>query len=70
MIYPRLKIAKDLLTENGVIFISIDYNEVSNLKKFVMKYLEKIVLYAAQYGVHLIIVIMMQSSFLMIIMKR
>lgn len=33
MIYPRLKIAKDLLTENGVIFISIDYNEVSNLKK-------------------------------------
>lgn len=33
MIYPRLKIAKDLLSENGVIFISIDYNEVSNLKK-------------------------------------
>lgn len=33
MIYPRLKIAKDLLTEDGVIFISIDYNEVDNLKK-------------------------------------
>ena len=33
MIYPRLKVAKDLLTENGVIFISIDDNEVENLKK-------------------------------------
>lgn len=32
MIYPRLKIAKDLLRENGVIFISIDDNEVANLK--------------------------------------
>lgn len=33
MIYPRLKIAKDLLSEEGAIFISIDENEVSNLKK-------------------------------------
>ena len=33
MIYPRLKIAKDLLTEDGVIFISIDDNEVDNLRK-------------------------------------
>ena len=33
MIYPRLKLAKDLLTEDGVIFISIDDNEVANLKK-------------------------------------
>ncbi|MFI3314478.1 MAG: site-specific DNA-methyltransferase, partial [Rikenellaceae bacterium] len=33
MIYPRLKVARDLLTEDGVIFISIDYNEVENLKK-------------------------------------
>ncbi len=33
MIYPRLKLAKDLLTEDGVIFISIDDNEVENLKK-------------------------------------
>lgn len=32
-IYPRLKIAKDLLCDGGVIFISIDDNEVSNLKK-------------------------------------
>ena len=33
MIYPRLKLAKDLLTNNGVIFISIDDNEFFNLKK-------------------------------------
>lgn len=33
MMYPRLKIAKDLLTDDGVIFISIDDNELSNLKK-------------------------------------
>lgn len=33
MIYPRLKVARDLLTEDGVIFISIDDNELENLKK-------------------------------------
>ena len=33
MIYPRIKIAKDLLTDDGVIFISIDDNEQDNLKK-------------------------------------
>lgn len=33
MIYPRLKLAKNLLTDDGVIFISIDDNEVSNLIK-------------------------------------
>lgn len=33
MIYPRLKVARDLLTEDGVIFISIDDNEVENLRK-------------------------------------
>ena len=33
MIYPRLKIAKNLLTDDGVIFISIDDNEVANLRK-------------------------------------
>lgn len=32
MIYPRLKVARDLLTDNGVIFISIDDNEAKNLK--------------------------------------
>jgi adenine-specific DNA-methyltransferase len=31
--YPRLKLAKNLLRDDGVIFISIDDNEVSNLKK-------------------------------------
>ena len=33
MIYLRLKVARDLLTEDGVIFISIDDNEVENLRK-------------------------------------
>lgn len=33
MIYPRLKVAKDFLADDGVIFISIDDNEVDNLKK-------------------------------------
>lgn len=33
MIYPRLKLAKDLLSDDGVIFISIDDNEVHNLRK-------------------------------------
>lgn len=33
MIYPRLKLAKDLLTDDGAIFISIDDNELENLTK-------------------------------------
>lgn len=33
MIYPRLKLAKDLLSDDGVIFISIDDNEVDSLRK-------------------------------------
>lgn len=33
MIYPRLKVARDLLTKDGVIFISIDDNEIENLRK-------------------------------------
>ena len=33
MIYPRLKVAKDLLREDGVIFISIDDREAENLIK-------------------------------------
>ncbi|MBF2758956.1 MAG: site-specific DNA-methyltransferase [Ectothiorhodospiraceae bacterium AqS1] len=32
MIYPRLKLARELLTDDGVIFISIDDNEQANLK--------------------------------------
>ena len=32
MIYPRLKLAKDLMSDDGVIFISIDDNEIRNLK--------------------------------------
>ncbi|WP_407405663.1 site-specific DNA-methyltransferase [Sodaliphilus sp.] len=33
MMYPRLKVARDLLTDDGVIFISIDDREVENVKK-------------------------------------
>jgi adenine-specific DNA-methyltransferase len=33
MMFPRLKLARNLLTQDGVIFISIDDNEVDNLRK-------------------------------------
>jgi putative type III restriction-modification system, mod subunit len=33
MIYPRLRLAKDLLSDDGAIFISIDDNELENIKK-------------------------------------
>jgi adenine-specific DNA-methyltransferase len=33
MMYPRIKLARNLLTEDGLIFISIDDNEITNLKK-------------------------------------
>src|SRR5690554_6771775 len=33
MMYPRLKLARNLLTQDGVIFISIDDNELHNLKR-------------------------------------
>ena len=33
MIYPRLKVARDLLSDDGVIFISMDDNEIENLRK-------------------------------------
>ena len=33
MMYPRLKLARNLLTDDGLIFISIDDNELFNLKK-------------------------------------
>jgi len=33
MMYPRLKLARNLLKDDGVIFLSIDHNEVSNLRK-------------------------------------
>ena len=33
MIYPRLKLARNLLTDDGVVFISIDINELENCKK-------------------------------------
>ena len=32
MLYPRLRVTRDLLTDDGVIFISIDDNEAAQLK--------------------------------------
>lgn len=43
MIYSRLLLSRNLLSDNGVIFISIDDNEQENLKKYVMKYSVKII---------------------------
>jgi adenine-specific DNA-methyltransferase len=37
MIYPRLKLARNILKDDGVIFISIDENEVGNLEKIVIE---------------------------------
>lgn len=39
MLYPRLLIARDLLSDDGVIFISIDDNEVANLRKLCDEFL-------------------------------
>lgn len=33
MMYPRLKLARNLLSEDGAIFVNIDYNEAHNLKR-------------------------------------
>ena len=33
MMYPRLKLARNLLSDKGVIFISIDDNEIENIKR-------------------------------------
>lgn len=33
MIYPRLKLARNLLSDDGVVFISLDDNEIANLRK-------------------------------------
>ena len=43
MMYPRLKLAKNLLTDDGVIFISINDNEVENLKKICDEIMGKII---------------------------
>lgn len=37
MMYPRLKVARDLLADDGVIFISIDDNEIENLRKLCLE---------------------------------
>lgn len=37
MMYPRLKLARNLLTEDGVVFVSIDDNEATNLNKVLIE---------------------------------
>lgn len=37
MIYPRLRVARDLLTDDGVILINMDENEITNLQKLCNK---------------------------------
>lgn len=70
MIYSRLLIARNILAEDGAIFISIDEHEQSNLKKYVMRCLVHHVLCAQLFGVRQIIAIMMQNSFQMITIIR
>ena len=61
MIYPRLKVAKDLLSDDGVIFISIDDCEIDNLSKlceevfgagnFICKFIRKLLTMALKYDI-------------------
>lgn len=44
MMYSRLLLARNLLTDDGLLFISIDDNEQASLKKFVMNFLGKQIL--------------------------
>ena len=41
--YPRIILARNLLNDEGVLFLSIDEKEMSNIKKYVMKFLMKII---------------------------
>lgn len=64
MIYPRLKLAKDLLSDDGAIFISIDDNELYNLKKYVMLSTVKAALLEMLHGNALILCETIQRDFL------
>jgi hypothetical protein len=50
MMYPRLFLARNLLRQDGVIFISIDDAEFDNLKKLAVRYLVRKILSALSYG--------------------
>lgn len=50
MMYPRLRLAKDILSDDGVIFISIDDNEVENLKKYAVRFLAKVISLQTLFG--------------------
>jgi adenine-specific DNA-methyltransferase len=42
MMYPRLKLARNLLREDGVIFINLDDNEVDNITAILKEILERL----------------------------
>lgn len=50
MIYPRLLLARDLFTQDGAIFISIDDNEDKNLKTYVTRFLALLISSTQSYG--------------------
>ena len=50
MIYSRLLLARNLLSDNGVIFISIDDNSQDDLKNAAVKYLVKAILFHSSFG--------------------
>lgn len=62
MIYPRLKVARDLLTDDGAIFISIDDYEEDNLKRYVMRFLEKGTLLLVSLGKEIMLQSVSKSS--------
>lgn len=44
MIYPRLILARNLLTDDGIICVQIDDNEYDNMKKILSEVLEKVII--------------------------
>lgn len=64
MIYPRLKLARNLLKEDGVIFISIDDSEQANLKKYAMRYLARKTSLHVSHGKKDILVVIMPKDFI------
>ena len=50
MMYPRLRLAANLLRDDGVIFISMDDVEIDNLKNYATRFLVKKILWRNLYG--------------------
>ena len=63
MIYPRLKLLRELLAEDGVIFVSIDDDEVHNLRALMNEIFELKILSVVLCGKRNIQEVMMQDGF-------